>query len=249
MASSDAPPPEIGLTGARFGGASRTRRTRAERAAAAAPPIAPESPSPEPAAPGPGDTVGLTGARFGGASRTRRAASAVPVPSAPVPSAPVPSAPVPSAPALSAPPPSAPAPPVAAPPSVAAPPPVASRPGPEPRYEPQPEPSPHTLVRPYVLTGGRTRATVEFAIEALITSVQRPGPVGEPMEHARIRTLCREPRSVAEVAALLGIPLGVARVLLADMLAAGAVQVHRTVDAGGPDLALMERVLAGLRRL
>ncbi|MCX6465674.1 MAG: DUF742 domain-containing protein, partial [Pseudonocardiales bacterium] len=114
---------------------------------------------------------------------------------------------------------------------------------------PPPEPSRYTIVRPYVLTGGRTRGHVDFAVEALVTTVPRPGRQGEPVEHARIRDLCRSPRSVAEISALLHLPLGVTRVLLADLLAAGAVSVHRTADAGGPDLVLMERVLAGLRRL
>jgi hypothetical protein len=68
-------------------------------------------------------------------------------------------------------------------------------------------------------------------------------------EHEAVIALCQEPRSVAEVAALLGIPLGVAKVLLGDLVASGAVAVHRTVGVAGPDLALMERVLAGLRRL
>lgn len=223
--SADGPPPEIGLTGARFGGASRKRRSRAERAADAAA-AAPQPAAPEPAAPAaePFDVapVGLTGARFGGASRARRERPRAEARRAEAPQ-PVPVGPVPAPP----------------------------RPVVGPGVDPGPpeDPSPFTFVRPYVLTGGRTRAGIEFAIEALITSVLRPGSVGEPMEHARIRELCREPRSVAEVAALLGMPLGVARVLLADMLAVGAVQVHRTVDAGGPDLALMERVLAGLRRL
>lgn len=110
------------------------------------------------------------------------------------------------------------------------------------------EASPYATVRPYVLTGGRTRADLELAVEALVTSVAGP-PRAEPVEHTRIRALCTHPRSVAEIASLTGVPLGVARVLLGDMLAAGAVSVHRTVDAGGPDHALMERVLAGLRRL
>jgi hypothetical protein len=104
-------------------------------------------------------------------------------------------------------------------------------------------------VRPYVLTGGRTRARVEFAVEALVISTPGPGPAGEPVEHARIRELCREPRPVAEVAALLGVPLGVARVLLADLFAAGGVTVQRAVDDGGPDHVLLDRVLAGLGRL
>jgi Protein of unknown function (DUF742) len=41
----------------------------------------------------------------------------------------------------------------------------------------------------------------------------------------------------------------VAKVLLGDLAVGGAIAVHRTSGAGGPDLALMERVLGGLRRL
>lgn len=71
------------------------------------------------------------------------------------------------------------------------------------------------------------------------------------VEHRAVAELCRQPRSVAEVAALLPVPLGVARVLLGDMAGLGLVVVHKTTgaDGGAPDLALMERVLSGLRRL
>ena len=56
---------------------------------------------------------------------------------------------------------------------------------------------------------------------------------------------------MAEVAALLSLPLGVARVVLGDMAGLGVVTVHQTASSAGsgPDLALMERVLSGLRRL
>ena len=56
---------------------------------------------------------------------------------------------------------------------------------------------------------------------------------------------------MAEVAALMSLPLGVARVLLSDMAGLGIVTVHQTASSAGnaPDLALMERVLSGLRRL
>jgi hypothetical protein len=66
-----------------------------------------------------------------------------------------------------------------------------------------------------------------------------------------VAELCREPRSVAEVAALLTLPLGVARVLIGDMASQGTVVVHQTASTSGdvPDMALMERVLSGLRRL
>jgi hypothetical protein len=70
-------------------------------------------------------------------------------------------------------------------------------------------------------------------------------------EHRQVAELCDQVRSVAEVAALLGVPLGVAKVLVGDMAGLGLVVVHQTVSGNGdvPDLALMERVLSGLRRL
>ncbi|GAA2537380.1 DUF742 domain-containing protein [Pseudonocardia hydrocarbonoxydans] len=219
----DDPGPEVGLTGARFAGASRARRGRRPA------PVDPVPADPVPVDAAPGDTapavpddgsVGLTGARFGGSSRRRRERLRAEEERVERLRAPAPA-------------------PVPVPAPAPAPPPVVEAPA---------EPSPYAIVRPYVLTGGRTRAGVSFAVEALVTATG-PGHAGEPVDHTRIRALCRGPRSVAEVAALLEVPLGVVQVLLGDMLAAGAVRVHRTADAGGPDLALMERVLAGLRRL
>ena len=53
-----------------------------------------------------------------------------------------------------------------------------------------------------------------------------------------------------EISALLGVPLGVARVLVADMEADGLVRVYQPqLQAGLPDRGLLERVLSGLRRL
>ena len=63
------------------------------------------------------------------------------------------------------------------------------------------------------------------------------------------RALCASPRSVAEIAALLEIPLGVARVLVGDLAQDGAVVVHGTSGPDGPDATFMQRVLDGLRRL
>jgi hypothetical protein len=62
--------------------------------------------------------------------------------------------------------------------------------------------------------------------------------------------LCRDVLSVAEVSARLDLPLGVARVLVADMADEGLVIVHRpTIPGDRPDLALLERVLYGLRTI
>ncbi|MFD0491017.1 DUF742 domain-containing protein [Saccharopolyspora spinosporotrichia] len=71
------------------------------------------------------------------------------------------------------------------------------------------------------------------------------------LEHHSIAGLCQHPRSVAEIGALLGVPLGVVRVLIGDMADLGLITVHRTVSENGSTshLDLMERVLKGLRRL
>ncbi|MDN5859185.1 MAG: DUF742 domain-containing protein [Pseudonocardia sp.] len=100
-------------------------------------------------------------------------------------------------------------------------------------------------VRPYVITGGRTRASRDLPIEALVSTA---GPAGQAAtaEQQQLMQLCAQPRSIAEIAALVRVPLGVARVLVGDLAEAGAVYVHA---AAVSDLDLMSRVLAGLRKL
>jgi hypothetical protein len=89
------------------------------------------------------------------------------------------------------------------------------------------------LVRPYAHTGGRTRSSHVLAIEGLISSSQQPGAAAVLTTHHRrmIVDLCAQPRSVAEVAALLSVPLGVARVLLGDLATAGAMSTAPPVPA------------------
>ncbi|WEH39489.1 DUF742 domain-containing protein [Streptomyces sp. NBC_01218] len=129
--------------------------------------------------------------------------------------------------------------------------PVAQRPpGPA-----QPAPAAHNpLVRPYAMTGGRTRPRYQLAIEALVSTTADPSQLqGQLPEHQRICRLCLEIKSVAEISALLSIPLGVARILVADLAEAGLVAIHQPggdETAGGqPDVTLLERVLSGLRKL
>lgn len=104
-------------------------------------------------------------------------------------------------------------------------------------------------VRPYVLTRGRTRSAVALPMDALLSAVPPTG-VTAPLR-PELRTalaLCAEPRSVAELAARLDVPLGVAAVLLGDLVDGGLVRVHHPSQTR-PDLALMQRVLHGLHRL
>ncbi|SDH20500.1 Protein of unknown function [Lentzea fradiae] len=110
-----------------------------------------------------------------------------------------------------------------------------------------------SIVRAYAWTGGRTRSNIHLEIETLVSAndqTRRSAGILQA-EHQRVVELCHTPRSVAEVAALMRLPLGVVKVLLGDMAERGLVDVHQTASAGGavPDLGLMERVLSGLRRL
>ncbi|WP_184539267.1 DUF742 domain-containing protein [Streptosporangium becharense] len=108
------------------------------------------------------------------------------------------------------------------------------------------------LIRPYAVTGGRTAPRMQLALEALVSSATFASVDLSTLstEYQAIITLSRQVRSVAELAALLRMPLGVTRVLIADMAAEGLVQIHQpSLDAGKPDLNLLERVLSGLRRL
>ena len=118
---------------------------------------------------------------------------------------------------------------------------------------PEPEEQSAAAVRPYTWTRGRTKSGLDLAIETLVSTSQRGREQVAVLqvEHRAVAQLCEQTRSVAEVAALMKVPLGVARVLLGDMAGLGLVTVHQTASSAGnaPDLALMERVLSGLRRL
>jgi hypothetical protein len=108
------------------------------------------------------------------------------------------------------------------------------------------------LVRPYAVTGGRTEPRYQLEIEAMVVAAYydaRDLSLLTP-ECQSILEFCRDWRSVAEVSAVLQMPLGVARILIADLAAEGLVRIHQLNHAqGGPDVKLLERVLSGLRKL
>lgn len=114
------------------------------------------------------------------------------------------------------------------------------------------------LVRPYAMTGGRTRpgpTGVTFDLIALVTlSTAAPGTDDDSTlgpEHRALIELCRpETQSVAELAAGADLPVGVVRVLLGDLLERRRVTVSRPVPpAHLPDERILREVIEGLRAL
>ncbi|MEU2433822.1 DUF742 domain-containing protein [Streptomyces sp. NPDC007861] len=115
-------------------------------------------------------------------------------------------------------------------------------------------------VRPYSLTGGRTRFGHVLLVETFVAALEAGDERRELTngnltsrvmpEMRAIVELCRRMRTVAEISALLKMPLGVVRVLLSDLADQGKIRVYGTgYGEGRPDRALLERVLSGLRRL
>jgi len=110
------------------------------------------------------------------------------------------------------------------------------------------------LVRPYAVTRGRTEPRRDIAIEAVLLA--SPAAVQEARfaghDKHRIAVICDgRPQSLAEIAAYSRLPLGVARVLVADMVTDGLLTLHSAapVEAYEERMNLLERVLSGLRRL
>lgn len=107
-------------------------------------------------------------------------------------------------------------------------------------------------VRPYAITGGRTRSSVDIPLETIVITT-RKGDENRGrlnLERGKILELCHKPISVAEISAYLHVPLGVARVLVGDLTDEGFVEFSRPAPSGDrPDLKLLERVLDGLQAL
>jgi hypothetical protein len=113
----------------------------------------------------------------------------------------------------------------------------------------QNEPTPR-FVRPYTLTGGRTEAVIDLPFEATLVLIPQvvdrtaPNP-----ESQKILGIC-DSRSVAEVSAHMKMPIGVARVLLGDLVQQGFIRVQSTITENSTHderIDLIERTLRGLR--
>lgn len=104
------------------------------------------------------------------------------------------------------------------------------------------------LVRPYVITGGRTRATAaDLAVETVVSTAARTDAAALGFERGKIARLCAEPLSIAEISSHLDVPLGVSRVLVTDMVTEGLLDPHRRAD--GYDEQLIEALIEGIRAL
>ena len=118
----------------------------------------------------------------------------------------------------------------------------------------QPQDPRGNLVRPYAVTRGRTEPRQDIPIEAVLVASQAAVQEARFAGHDkyRIAQICQSaPQSLAEIAAYTRLPLGVARVIVADMVAERLLTLHSAAPARAYEerMEVLERVLSGLRRL
>ena len=110
-------------------------------------------------------------------------------------------------------------------------------------------------LRPFVLSSGRVYSAEDVSLETQVTSnyddpgTARFATVGLPSELRAIITLCDVPMSVAEISARLHLHLGVTKILVGDLRAAGHLEIHHqdVTENHSPDVIL--RVIRGLRAI
>lgn len=103
------------------------------------------------------------------------------------------------------------------------------------------------FVRPFIMTGGRAQPVQDgLRLETLVAAAV--GALSAPLqfEQRRIVALCERPVSVAEIAAGIGVPFGVAKVLIADLVVGGLLVCHQPQELR---LQLLERIRDHVRAL
>ena len=108
----------------------------------------------------------------------------------------------------------------------------------------------HDLVRPFIMTGGRTRAARrDLRVETMLQSKVDEPPANLPSEQLDVLRACAgEPLSVAELAAQLGLVIGVVTVIAGDLIAEDLLTVHQT-DPVEIELDMLTRMLERVRAI
>ena len=111
----------------------------------------------------------------------------------------------------------------------------------------------HDVVRPYMMTGGRTRAARrDLRLETVLATVVDVDPhdrsLGLTAEQAALLRCCQRPMALAEASATLGLVVGVTAILAGDLVADGLLEVHQT-NPVEIELDMLNRMIDAVRTL
>ncbi|NYV77111.1 DUF742 domain-containing protein [Streptomyces sp. UH6] len=103
-----------------------------------------------------------------------------------------------------------------------------------------------SFVRPFIITGGRVEPLQsDLRLETLVVAVRSPDE-SLTFERKRVAAVCESPTTVAEVAHRVGVPLGVARVLISDLVDTGHLACRQPAELS---LHTLERIRDHVRAL
>jgi hypothetical protein len=112
------------------------------------------------------------------------------------------------------------------------------------------------VVRPYAVTSGRTAPAIGEMLDLIdvVVATGEGAHTDDPMratpEHRKILALCETQHTIADISSGTELPVGVVRILLADLIEQGAVTVVRQRLAGQrPSNKVLQEILNGLRAL
>ncbi|MFE9249815.1 DUF742 domain-containing protein [Streptomyces sp. NPDC007088] len=116
----------------------------------------------------------------------------------------------------------------------------------------EPRPGPVTrapAIRPFLLTAGRVAdASSALPVETQVVATARALAVLDTLsfEPLAIVSVCRQPQSLAEIAAHLRLHLNVVRVLAEDLRVKGHLAVYEPGTGTARDPSILQRVIDGL---
>jgi hypothetical protein len=105
------------------------------------------------------------------------------------------------------------------------------------------------LIRPFILTGGRTSTTrPELRWETLVESLADRARLAKTTEQRSLLSQTDHPVSIAELSAYLHLPTQVVAILVGDLLDMGAIRIHQT-DPVEIELSALTRMIQRVRAL
>ena len=108
----------------------------------------------------------------------------------------------------------------------------------------------HDFVRPFIMTGGRTESRrADLRFETLVQWSGKAVAATVPSEQVSLLRLAEHPISVAELGAELNLVMGVAMVLIDDLLTSGLLELSAADADDDLDLDMLTAIADKIRSL
>jgi len=105
------------------------------------------------------------------------------------------------------------------------------------------------LIRPFILTGGRTTTTRPgLRWETLVEALPDRARLAKTSEQRTVLVHAARPVSIAELSAFMHLPTQVVAILVGDLLDMGAIRIHQT-DPVEVELSALTRMIQRVRAL